>query len=494
MPAESVAPPEEPAPASEATMVEAAPVAEPVAALEEETTLPSSPAVETPVEPEQFISVSFDKVADQLPLHHFSLPVDALAAALQEPGRLMIPRRLIMRQLAAGAIRVDWADIAEQFPAHSSTSAGSQIVLPLEEIVRSLPPEVWALPTPPLDLSSLERFPLPFQPPAMDAPEPVVPATAVEAREAEPPAPVEPSQVAAEATRDSGLPVVEIAPDHRVMGLPVDNAVGSGQLLVDEGSAAVRQAEWRRLAAALVPGGGMGGGVEDAGDVTLFTFLAAALPSDAVTAMARRCLPLFAGSGAGPVEQVIARCEAGAVVLTPLGERQVMVAAAARNGSLALLEIRSRRAAAAAGNVPVLSVMGARSFDDAVALEPVPGGPAAELLASALGDLSPVSPTVLREANGELEVCVLLPPGEDARPAGLVARAAVHALGELAAADRGLGRLESVELVRGASRLALQPTDSPARFTMAALTGEAARRPGWARARMLRDPAAATAV
>ena len=122
---------------------------------------------------EEVLSIPFSRIADQLPAGTFTIPPDRLGANLLEPGHLLVPTRLVVPQLADGAVSVSWDEVADQFPRHAlavneatvrDRLPEGRIVLPLDEIVRRLPPEMFAASTPAVDVQGIERFPLPFQP------------------------------------------------------------------------------------------------------------------------------------------------------------------------------------------------------------------------------------------------------------------------------------------------------------------------------------------
>ena len=162
---------------------------------------------------EEVVSIPFSRIADQLPAGVFTIPPDRLGANLLEPGHLLVPTRIVVPQLADGAVSVSWDEVADQFPRHAlavneatvrDRLPEGRIVLPLDEIVRRLPPEMFAASTPAVDVQGIERFPLPFRPFEADTvetvePPPPPPAPAAAAAlpsvepvvEAEPPAPLE---------------------------------------------------------------------------------------------------------------------------------------------------------------------------------------------------------------------------------------------------------------------------------------------------------------
>ncbi len=122
---------------------------------------------------EDTIRIAFARIADQVPANLFRLPADRLGANLVEAGFLLIPRRLVLPQLAEGFVQVPWHVVADQFPKQALTVAPSEvaerianglIVLPLDEVVRQMPAELFALTTPEVDVRGIEDFPPPFQP------------------------------------------------------------------------------------------------------------------------------------------------------------------------------------------------------------------------------------------------------------------------------------------------------------------------------------------
>jgi hypothetical protein len=162
---------------------------------------------------EEVVSIPFSRIADQLPAGAFTLPPDRLSANLLEPGHLLVPTRLVLPQLADGFVTVAWEEVADQFPRHALAVNEAavrdglpegRIVLPLDEVVRRLPPEMFVLSMPSVDVQGIERFPLPFRPlepdptlpemiPPAPAPAPPVQAPPVQDMEIAPP-PVGPAQ------------------------------------------------------------------------------------------------------------------------------------------------------------------------------------------------------------------------------------------------------------------------------------------------------------
>jgi len=119
------------------------------------------------------VRISFERIAGQLPADAFRLPLDRLGANLLEPGHLLVPRRLLGPQLAEGRARVQWSVVAEQFPRQAVAVSDADIAarlpegvltLPLDEVIRQLPGDAFALSSPIVDVRGIEDFPPPFQP------------------------------------------------------------------------------------------------------------------------------------------------------------------------------------------------------------------------------------------------------------------------------------------------------------------------------------------
>jgi len=119
------------------------------------------------------VRISFERVGSQLPAEAFSVPIAEVAAALEEPERLLVPRRLALAQLPEGIVRVGWEVVAGQFPRPllalsdediKGRLPNGQLVLPLDEVVRQFSPELFLPAGPGPDVRAIESFPAPFQP------------------------------------------------------------------------------------------------------------------------------------------------------------------------------------------------------------------------------------------------------------------------------------------------------------------------------------------
>jgi hypothetical protein len=152
---------------------------------------------------EAVVRVPLGRLAEQLPR--------ALAHADLTGRELLLPYALIVPQLAEGIIRVPLSALAGQL-GPAALSAGGDVVLPLDEIVRQLPPDVFQLAAPPPELSAIEAFPAPFRP---TTPSNVEAEAAVSLAT---PAPM--SDVVAPATPDVAAPEPDVAAPEPVVGVP----------------------------------------------------------------------------------------------------------------------------------------------------------------------------------------------------------------------------------------------------------------------------------
>ena len=186
---------------------------------------PAAPETDEPT-----VRISWGRVAAELPAEAFNVPLDQVAERMRQPGALLIPQSVVLPQLAEGLIRVGWDVIAPQFPrvamavsdAEMAERLPNGIRLPLDEIVRQVPPDLFMAAGPAADVRGLEYFPAPFQPLVSDpAPEAVV-ETATPEREAvvaeeSREAVLEPAPALASPTEpEPGVaedPVVELVPD-----------------------------------------------------------------------------------------------------------------------------------------------------------------------------------------------------------------------------------------------------------------------------------------
>ena len=150
----------------------------------------SAPEPPRPVAPSAVVRIPFDRVVGQLPPGAFRVPLPQLGARLREPETLLVAHTLIVPQLGEGVVQVAWEEVAGQFPSAvlavppaevKERIVNGRLLLPLDEIIRQLPPDVFgaALGRGPVEVPGLESFPAPFKPmgrsePALSpAPEPL---------------------------------------------------------------------------------------------------------------------------------------------------------------------------------------------------------------------------------------------------------------------------------------------------------------------------------
>ncbi len=514
------------------------------------------PAAEPAGEAGDDVHVSFDRVAAQLPADSFLLPLERVGANLSEPGRLRVPRALVLSQLGEGQVRVPWQAVAGQFPRQLlavseeeiAEQLGEGLILPLDEVIRQIPPDVFDMAVGVPELRGIEQFPAPFQPLLsqpemleMPEPEPAaepalrarVSASAAAEPAAEPAAAspvVEPIvaddeeapslilgpesleaplfdfEPAIPSDRDaqSPSPEEELAP--RLIEIP---DVEPEPALMESLQAELRMAppapvegEWtpraaaaaeapgpdelgaaRRIAARMGPLASMGVAVRLVNGVTLFTLSSSGVPEGLPATAAGLMLPVLAHArSAWPVDQLTLRGPRAALVLTPLGANArgpVLVAAVSQAGSLALLEILCRRAAAqevAGGAAGEGAAWGNGRPAEPELLDAEPPE-RAHKVAATLGALGPVTARALRDPAGERSLYLFLPPGSDARAVGGFADELARAMRTAAAS----GAAFDTAVVRSGQRcLVIRPdegADGRARLVVAA--GETAR-PGLA--------------
>lgn len=141
------------------------------------------------------LRIALDRIMGQLPPGTFLAPEDEVAAALRDPGYLLIPGELVVTQLSEGVARIAWNDIVDQFPSRLvglspeeiSEHLGEGVRLPLDEVVGQLPHELFVADTPEVDIAGLDRIPVPFQPMEDSTPAPSLSQAAAETRSATPP-------------------------------------------------------------------------------------------------------------------------------------------------------------------------------------------------------------------------------------------------------------------------------------------------------------------
>jgi hypothetical protein len=553
------APDEAPAVAAEQPLIPPPAEPAPVSILEPPRHEPFSPSVSD--DDADVIRISFDRLAAQLPPDSFVLPLDRVGANLTEPGQLRIPRALVLPQLGEGEVRVPWDIVAGQLPrqllAVSEEELARQFVdglaLPLDEVIRQLPPETFAAAGPGPDVRQLESFPAPFQPlipeaqapaemvaasveiPPVEVPSPVVepePISLHFATEPEPEraAPIEPgieiegeiegeiekeeapalilgdeslepphfdleplpaAEHAAESlvveAEEEPAPVLEIpdlepervlmeqlqaelaaaaasvAPETEAPGVEPALSREEPATVAAEASPARPEAlgAARRIAALMAPMTSLGVEAMDVNGVTVFTLASPGVPDELALGAARVMLPLLAvGHAPWPVDQLTLRGPDAALVFTPLGAPDtrgpMLLAAVAQSGSLALLEILCRRAAAAftpTGEVSVPAAPGNGGGRPELVDMELPAR--ARQIAGTLAALGPVTPAALQEAAGTRALYLFLPSGTDAREVGAFALE----VGRAMASATAEGAAFHVAVVRSGQRCLVIRTD-----------------------------------
>jgi hypothetical protein len=426
------------------------------------------------------IRVRFERVAGQLPAGAFTLPFDRLSESLRDPHWLTIPKRVVLAQLPEGAVQVDWGIVASQFPPLALAMSevefrqkypGLKLTLPLDDLVRQLPPGTFPMPPAPTQIAGLEAFPPPFQPlavprdqspagtpaaptpaapvvapppppPVMTPPAPVVapPAATVIAP---PPVPVvappPPAPVAAPPRRSSSTPPPPLASP------PPTPAVAPVSAARHEPTPEVVSRDViARLAACLTGTGTFESWAGIVEGTTLVAFVAPTMPRDAVAAVGVRIAALL-GAAAG--EQVTVRTARAAIVVSA-APIPLVIAARRPGAPVALLELRAARAASLIGRASEGAALPARALA-ALKVEPRVAG-----VARTLAGFGVVEPAVLSDAGGGASVYVFREPGREAEHLGALALAVWDVVGRT---HDELGALVSVVFRQGRRRIFVRP-------------------------------------
>jgi hypothetical protein len=164
------------------------------------------------------LRIALDRIMAQLPPGTFLAPEDEVAASLPVPGYLLIPGQLVVTQLAEGVASVAWSDIVDQFPP-SLVGLGSPEIsehlhdglkLPIDEVIGQLPHDIFVADTPEVEMSGLDRIPVPFHPLEGSSPAPGL--LAESTPDAAPARPVERARVASSPPA-LPAPPAELRPD-----------------------------------------------------------------------------------------------------------------------------------------------------------------------------------------------------------------------------------------------------------------------------------------
>ena len=372
----------------------------------------------TLVPAEPMVHVAFDRLASQLPPEVFLLPPARLGESLREPHALVVPRRLVIAQLAEGRVEIPWTLLEDQFPDVALAMPRSEIrhrfpdwvlSLPMDEVVSQIPTALIRLAGPAADLSGIGQFPAPFEP--------------------GPPAPETPPEMDGPAM---ALAAMSGSPDEPLVTL----ARGLASVL-----APVTALEWQARRIAGRP---------------LVCFTAPALDRPAIEALAARGLTLLDRLATWSIEQVTVRTTRTACVMTPLPSGGVLAAAVHRGGPVAMLEILAARARGTAGG-GASAVMA----PPATLVKPVADGHSGRVgaAARALEVFGTLVPAEAAQEGGAPAVYIFAGRA-DAALAG--AARVVHDTLVARHDEAALGRLDAVALRRGRERVIVRPLQMPA--------------------------------
>ena len=484
------------------------------------------------------IRIPFERVVGQLPPGAFRVPLAQVGARLQEANILLVARDLIVPQLSEGAVLVGWEDVAAQFPTAVLAVApaevkdrieNGQLVLPLDEIVKQLPPEVFgaAMNRGPVHVPGIESFPAPFKPrgwqePASSSapPEPAIaPVEVRPPREAEPPtsvaAPVSISAESIVAPRSTSVPEPVRAPESvtvpelvlaPLMGAATE-AVAPAQPIAPppppvpvaplfEAKAferpvlsepLARQPERRSDAERLAP---LMVRLETAtvdevrvGDLTIISVSTAGMPGSAVAKAAGRLSPLIGQSAPRPIEQATLRGAGGMLVLTPVGSGwssgTTLAVGTRSGGALARLEMLARRAARDQEAEPVAGAL--RGATPSARLDTVDTPPPVAATIMELTTFGPLTAHSYREAASGAVVHCLVAPNVSAAELAPFAWELAQAMTQSSPAD-AFGAFHSAVLRSGSTRVEIRRLSSPAGLSLILVVGGIdTGRPGLAR-------------
>jgi hypothetical protein len=444
-------------------------------------------AADAPATSEAVVRIPFDRVVGQLPPGVFRVPLGQVGARLREAETLVVPQDVVVPQLGEGVVQVAWEVVAEQFPAAVFAVAPAEVkerivngrlLLPLDEIVRQLPPEVFAasIGPGPVEVPGIESFPVPFKPLGWEAPP--APSFAEPASVTLPAPPVlleverapEPVPVAAEA------PVQAPAIETRYVAKPQGNAEKLAALMAPWETAAFNEVQ--------------------VGDFAIISVSAAGLAGSAVVAAAGRLSPVIARRAPRPVEQATLRGVGGTLVLTPVGSGwntgTALAVGLRPGGPLARLEILARRAAAAhdpgSPAAERQAVMPAARFDAA------PPPAAAAAAAEDLQAFGPLTAQSYREPTSGVLIHCFVPPGASATELAPFAWELAQAMAQGSQAGP-LGSFHSAVLRSGRERFEIRRLPSAAGPAPVLVVGGAdTGRPGLARLQVERAAARLSAA
>jgi hypothetical protein len=395
---------------------------------------------------EAVVRIPFDRVVGQLPPGAFRVPLGQVGARLREADALLVPQAVIVPQLGEGVVQVGWELVAEQFPAGVFAVApgemkerivNGRLLLPLDEIVRQLPPDVFAasMGRAPVEVPGIESFPAPFKPLEWEEP------------------PFE----------------------------PADGKLGSPTAPGDAEKLAALVAPWETSALEEV----------QVGNFAIISVSATGLAGSAVAAAAGRLSSVIARRAPRPVDQATLRGVGGTLVLTPVGSGWSTATALAvgvlPGRALAHLEILARRAAAA--HVPASPSADQRDVTPAARLDAAPPPAAAAVAAADLEAFGPLTAHSYREPTSGVLIHCFVSPGASAAELAPFAWELEQVMAQGAEAG-ALGSFHSAVLRSGRERLEIRrlgSTTGPAPVLVVA--GADTGRPGLARLQVERAAA-----
>ena len=457
---------------------------EPSFAVEAAAEAPEGPGAKDPV-----VRIPFERVMGQLPPGAFRVPLGQVGARLRDAEMLVVPQALIVPQLGEGVVQVAWEVVAEQFPASVFAVApgemterivNGRLLLPLDEIVRQLPPELFAasIGRGPVEVPGIESFPAPFKPLGFEAP----------------PEPATAEPVIDRAPAPMSEPVLEPVPEPALERRPEvvpEPAVEAAPAPVAERVPVEPRGNAEKLAALLAPWETAALDEVEVGDFAIVSVSAAGLPGGAVAAAAGRLSSVIARRAPRPVEQATLRGAGGALVLTPVGSGwntgAALAVALRPGGPLARLELLARRAARA--HEPQAAVSLRPGTQPAARLDSAETPAAAATLAEELEAFGPVTVKSYREAASGGVIHCFVPPGAPAEGLAAFAWELAHAMAP-GAPSGPLDSFHSATLRSGSERYEIRRLPSaagPARVL--AVRGADTGRPGLARRQVERAAA-----
>jgi hypothetical protein len=436
-------------------------------------------------EGDALLRITFARVESQLPPAAFSRPVTALGDDLHEPGILLVPRRLVVPQLAEGRVHVAWGVVADQFPRSSKRLADAAIaaeiangglVLPLDEIFRQLPPALFAVQGPAPELARLDEFPLPFEPLPTRADAVAIPSEPGPALNGS----AAPGLVAATAPSE---PVVENG-DARVAAASLADVPPSDVPPSGVPSSGVHPSGDLLPSFTMVPLHTVIGG----GGTHLERLAAPSVPRDLLAGAVACVLPLFAD---GSAEQVTLRGPHPVVVtaLGPMDGELRVLALAPSPGAIALAEGLSQRAVAAGGaavtaRAVAAATRGATDLDGSrgsrsatlilepnIWLEPRPIGPRLDDIARALDAFADLQPSAFHDLKADVDLCLLRASGTAWDGLEGVSSVAYRAL-DIDDPIPELRRFSSMTLRMGPDRVFVHPVARAPRPLLLIVVGE----------------------